>query len=302
MDEKALLNKTIENIIFTIDTLFKGKKAPQELLNYVYLIATGMILEYGEHAIPAIYQAISNTKYLEEPSTYQKESPYFYQNPANHNYRNKIIELNDLKDININYELQFKVIDDSPIKTLEYLTHEINYILFANKKISPIDSLKVRFNFLTNRITLQNGKESKTSTIDKIWCILQTEEIMKTILSLRKKKIKNPKFNKALAIFKDYNYDNYKVEGLDILVNLLRPLYNKKETKLIINSFTPTSIEEEFDTILGKNSYQKLSKKIESLNNLISNSNNNNNYYILSCEYVTVRNNYINKYINVKYA
>lgn len=301
MNEKKYLNTLINNVVYTIDTLFKEKNPQQDLLDYLYLITTGMILNYGEDYVEEIYNTIKNIKYIRESSSPQEQILY-YQNPANHNYLNRFIDFANLKFLNFKYELQLKKIDASNIKTLEYLTHEINYILFTKKRhFSLKDTLKVRFNFFTNHI-IEERKE-KEQAIDKVFNILQSEDIIKQILRLKSSSIKNPKFKRALKPFDRIQEELYKVEGLDVLVNLLRPLYNHKDIKTLINSLNSQDLlKKELDNVLGKDAYKEICKKLESLNYLISNSNNNNNYYLLSCEYVSIRNDYIKKYINLKYA
>lgn len=303
MNKKEYINTLASHVVFTIDNLFKDNDYPQELLNYLYLIAFGMIMNYGDEYIEDIYNTISNAKYNLEDNSYHIESTLFYLNPSNHNYRNKFVEISSFNNFKLNYELQFRKIDSSNIKTLEYLTHELNYILFSKKHISFKDNLKVRFNFLTNSVVPLNCQDINNKTIDKVFNILQTEDLIKQILFYVNKDIKNLKFKSAIKLMKNVDLNIYKMDGLDILVNLIRPLYDIEDTKILINSLSDRKLlEKEFDSILGKNSYKEICKKIESLNMLISNSNNNNNYYILSCEYVALKKDFINKYINMKYA
>ena len=60
-------------------------------------------------------------------------------------------------------------------------------------------------------------------------------------------------------------------------------------------------LEKEIDSVLGKNTFKKVCKKLENLNNMILLNNKFNNSYDLSIEYVSIRNDFINRYISKKY-
>lgn len=302
MKKRDYINNLTSHVVFTLDTLFKDKASSPELLDYLYLITTGMIITYGEKYLEDIYNVISNVKYISTDS--EKKDLLYYQNPTNHNLKKETIDFNNLATINYKYELNFQIIDSSPIKTLEYLTHELNANLFNKyKTISLKENLKVRFNYLTNNVIPLNLPKEHDNIINKIFNILETEEIIKEILLLKEENITNTKFKKALLLIKNSNPETYKTEGFDILANLLRPLYEQNNFKNIINSPKERKlIEKEIDNVLGKNSYKEICQKIESLQLHLSNSNNNTNYYYLSLEYVAIKNDYLNKLINIKYA
>ena len=300
MFEKKYLNTLINHVVFTIDNIFKEKESSPNLLNYLYLITTGMILTYGDEIVEKIYKTLDKINFISNLSK-SATFPYNYS-PTNSNYLKEFIKINSFNSISFIYELEFPEINNSSIKTLEYLTYELNSILFYKKQeISFKENIKVKFNYLTSNI-VQTYYNSEIKTIDKVFNLLQTEEIIKVILSLPNQDIKNTKFKKALNYLKNINGEIYKIEGLDIIVTLLRPLFNMDDIKKILNSANNKLIEKEFEQILGNNAYKKISQKIESLNKLISNSKIDNNYYNLSLKYIDIKNNFINRYINLKYA
>ncbi len=297
MNETININTLVNHVVFTIDTLCERHKYPQELLDYLYLITLGMILKYGDEFINDIYTIITCTKFNVTTNNDNK----YYINPTRNNYKTKWLDLScDFPTINIQNELLFKKIDNSFIKTLEYLTYELNLILFnKNKKYSITDKIKIRYDYYKNGIV-----DTKNNyTIDKVFNLLSVEEIIKIILDLRDIKIKNNKVNNVLTKLKKIDYDTYKIEGLDILVNLFRPLYNYQGFKDLIKNnilLSNNIVEKEFDKVLGKNTYKNISKKLDNLEIKFNNNkdNINNDYYMLSIEYIELKNDYINKYIS----
>lgn len=303
MLEKPDFNTLINHVVFTVDFLLKDKDYPKELVSDLYLVTTGMILLYGNEFIEDIYDTISELKFFfkdKNKDVITRKSLFTYDNPASHNYLVKSYDFtSSFPTIKIDYELFYKKIDSSNIRTLEYLVHEINYILFnKNKKIKIKDNLKLRFNHLTNSVI--DDDINKIDTFDRIINILQAEEIIKQLLKLKEYDIKNKKFSSAIRYLKTLNYKMYVFEGLDILTNLFRPLYKYNNVKILINNnmFDKGILEKEFDKVLGKNSYKNVCEKLDNLNDLISVSNNKNkSYFELSVEYIDIRNNFVNKYI-----
>lgn len=308
MLENVSFNTLINHIVFTIDTLIKDKDYSPELREYLYLVATGMILSYGDDYIEDIYNLISTVKFRDEKEIRNYSNNKFnvlsYVNPTNNNYLSKRFDYTyNFPIINFDYELLYKKIDSSCIKTLEFLVHELNYILFnKNKKYSLVNSIKVRYNYLKNDLDVE---EDEVDTFKRVFNVLQSEDIIKRILELRNFNIKNIKVKKILDKLTYIDSDNYRFEGLDMLVNLFRPLYRFKDTKYFIDKsmfYDNDLLEDEFDKVLGKNSYKNVCKKLDSLNGMINNSEKGHgSYHALSIEYVAIRNNFVNKYINIKY-
>lgn len=301
MLENGNINILTSHVIFTVDSLFKDRNYPQELLDYLYLIATGMILKYGDNFIDDIYSTLVCTKFNINNDYFNNDK--YYNNPTNHNFTSRWLDLAcDFPTIDIKYEILFKSIDCSFIKTLEFITHELNLILFTkNKKYSLTNKLKIRFDYFKNGIVDDN----KDNIIDKVFNVLCTEDIIKNILSMKNLEINNTKFRRALDKINSTDYDTYKVEGLDLLVNLFRPLYKRDDIKLLINNnilIDNNLLEKEFDKVLGKNTYKSVCKKLNTLESKFRDAKDGiyNNYYALSIEYIELRNDFIKKYLNYK--
>ena len=303
-------NTLSNTVIYTLDTLLASKKYPESLLNYLYLITLGMILNYGDEFIEDIYNTIVFTNFtFENENKYQvkEKNNLYYKDPLNNNYLKKWFDLStNLPTIKINNNLLFKIIGGSNIKTLEYLTSELNYILFnKHKKYLLKNIFKIKFDYFKNGI-IENKNQKYNETIDKIFSTLQAEDIIKTIIKLKNYNIKNKKLKNALNMFPNIDINNYRIEGLDLLVNLFRPLYEIKEIKQLINKnilLENNIIEKEFDKILGKNTYKNICNKLNYLNQLYEKNKEGlyNNYFNFSLEYVFIRNEFINKYLNKKY-
>ena len=303
MLEKINFNTLINHVTFTMDNLLKDKKYPEELLEYLYLIVTGMIINYGDEAIDEIYDMIENINIVSSTKIkdYSNSSNLSYVNPTEHNYLGKSIDVSSgFPSIKLNFELLYSKIDSSNIKTLEYLTHELNYVLFnKNRKFNLVDSIKMRYDYLRNNLEYQ---DDEVSTINKVFNVLQAEDIVKTILILRDYDIKNTKFKKALSRFDNIDVDIYKFEGRDLLTNLFRPLYNVPKVKELVNKnnfLDEDAIAREFDDVLGKNSYKDTCKKLDYLDNMIASERHHKDtsYFALSVEYISIRNDFVNKYL-----
>lgn len=304
MLESINFNTLINHVVFTMNTLLKNKEYNSELLEYLYLITTGMIMTYGDNYIDDIYTTISNVKFSNERNIkdYTDNNINYYVNPTKHNYLNRLFNVNcTFPTIKFDYDLLYKKIDASNIKTLEFLTHELNFILFnKNKKYSLVNSIKYRYDYYMNSLDI----DEDNNVINRIFNVLQSEEIIKNILKLKDINITNKVFKNALDKFTDINLSTYRFEGEEILTNLFRPLYKYNEFKdIAINSIylDDDLLEKEIDSVLGKNTFKKVCKKLENLNNMILLNNKFNNSYDLSIEYVSIRNDFINRYISKKY-
>lgn len=304
MLESINFNTLINHVVFTMNTLLKNKEYNSELLEYLYLITTGMIMTYGDNYIDDIYTTISNVKFSNERNIkdYTDNNINYYVNPTKHNYLNRLFNVNcTFPTIKFDYDLLYKKIDASNIKTLEFLTHELNFILFnKNKKYSLVNSIKYRYDYYMNSLDI----DEDNNVINRIFNVLQSEEIIKNILKLKDINITNKVFKNALDKFTDIDLSAYRFEGEEILTNLFRPLYKYNEFKdIAINSIylDDDLLEKEIDSVLGKNTFKKVCKKLENLNNMILLNNKFNNSYDLSIEYVSIRNDFINRYISKKY-
>ena len=297
MINEESLNTLINQVIYSLNHLLKDKHYSQDILDYLYLITTGMIILYGDDLVDDIYDTILDTKIIKKPE-YMVNSPTtldYYINPIYNNYLFKNIKSRNY----IDYGILFNKIDNSFIKTLEYMTYLFNNLLFhRHDKVSIKEHLYLQFERIFHGNTINMHKKDTLKTLDKVILLLQSEDIIKVLLNLRTFKIKNKKFRKCLDNLNNINVDLYKIEGLDSLVTLFRPIYNDKKVKELINSYEGMlSFEKQYDLILGKNAFYNLVNNVEILDKLINEDNINGNYYKYAEKYLELRNNFINKYI-----
>ena len=297
MINEESLNTLINQVIYSLDHLLKDKHYSQDILDYLYLITTGMIILYGDDLVDDIYDTILDTKIIKKPE-YMVNSPTtldYYINPIYNNYLFKNIKNRNY----IDYGILFNKIDNSFIKTLEYMTYLFNNLLFhRHDKVSIKEHLYLQFERIFHGNTINMQKKDTLKTLDKVILLLQSEDIIKVLLNLRTFKIKNKKFKKCLNNLNNINVDLYKIEGLDSLVTLFRPIYNDKKVKELINSYEGMlNFEKQYDLILGKNAFYNLVNNVEILDKLINEDNINGNYYKYAEKYLELRNNFINKYI-----
>lgn len=297
MINEESLNTLINQVIYSLNHLLKDKHYSQDILDYLYLITTGMIILYGDDLVDDIYDTILDTKIIKKPE-YMVNSPTtldYYINPIYNNYLFKNIKNRNY----IDYGILFNKIDNSFIKTLEYMTYLFNNLLFhRHDKVSIKEHLYLQFERIFHGNTINMQKKDTLKTLDKVILLLQSEDIIKVLLNLRTFKIKNKKFKKCLNNLNNINVDLYKIEGLDSLVTLFRPIYNDKKVKELINSYEGMlNFEKQYDLILGKNAFYNLVNNVEILDKLINEDNINGNYYKYAEKYLELRNNFINKYI-----
>ena len=102
--------------------------------------------------------------------------------------------------------------------------------------------------------------------------------------------------------------DNIVLDCCLPLVNLFRPLFSLDYIKKLLNinmyEGTIDNIQEEFDSVLGSGSFDKMARKLDKLYDdfYYGHLGGNVSEYIISKEYVAIRDNFINKYIKKKYA
>ena len=206
MINEESLNTLINQVIYSLDHLLKDKHYSQDILDYLYLITTGMIILYGDDLVDDIYDTILDTKIIKKPE-YMVNSPTtldYYINPIYNNYLFKNIKSRNY----IDYGILFNKIDNSFIKTLEYMTYLFNNLLFhRHDKVSIKEHLYLQFERIFHGNTINMQKKDTLKTLDKVILLLQSEDIIKVLLNLRIFKIKNKKFRKCLDNLNNINVD-----------------------------------------------------------------------------------------------
>lgn len=301
-------NSIIDKSISIVDEIFGHHKYPQELSNILYLVTIGMFMTYGDKYFNDIYDSLSSIKFIIKPYKSFGSSNFadFYVNPINNNYIIKCMKQNSFSNnIDFQYKVLFNKIDDSFLKTLEFLTCSLNYLLFhRNDKATIKNSFKALLdNFLYNDCFGINALD-QLDIIDKTILLLQSETIIKNILKIKLFKTKNHKIKVILRKIKISDWKSYKIDGDNILVSLIRPLYNDKEIKNIINSKNGKALlRNKFNKILGKNAFHNFCLSMNDLNLIVEKINQASqfSYYDLSLNYINLRNNYVNKIISEKF-
>lgn len=283
--------------MFTIDEYYKDNSIPLSLKNYLYLITTGMILNYGEQYIEDIYRTVFSTNFKIYSNL--QEDNLFYINPLDNNYMEKKFVF-DKSTNSFVYTILFREISNSPIKTLEYLTFQLNYIMFnRHKKKSLRTNLKMKFSLFNANIIFR--EDNRNNVMENILNVIQTEAIIKEILKLNINGINNDEFKKLILNFEDVDINSYQMEGIDILANLFKPLYQSDMLKELIDSYDNLELlKNEFNRVLGKNAYKIAYGRVKMIYDAITKNKMDNNYFELSEYYVDVRNNIVNRYIALK--
>ena len=309
----------INHVVLDLESKLNEKLNAHDLVDYLLLVASSMITYYGENYKFCIYDVILNTNYIiDDYSDFNlthtirdvlSKKVYEY----NSNYVMSICNIEKDSDIDklSSYKAKYSLCITSkyvrPIDLLEGLIRELNKIFLSSNNA---------FEYKDNSVSLRNGisltslndsnKEDR-KTINDIISYLQTEDLLKTIKKLEYVG-NNKDLNKLLNDIKTYDMDNLVLDCCLPLVNLFRPLFELDYVRLLLNvSMFEGNIDNicnEFDSILGVGSFDKMSKKLDKLYEKFYNGylGYNVSEYNISKDYVSIRDNFIKKYIKKKYA
>jgi len=313
------INPFLDQIVFTIDSMCEKKDIPQELVDYLYLVCSGMILYYGLDYTKEIYQSINDTKYiygLKDLET--KLTPAEYNRIKNKiNYRENAYAISQVnstyindkvnKILNITYTLLIARNTPNKEELLEFITHELNHILSSinNTFTYTEDSIYFRYGLFKTKIGKDNDETGRI--LNEIINTLQTEDIIKIIIDLKKYKINNPKFNNALnSIITTLDSKKYVASGYETFVNLYRPLFSNQEFKSTINKCildgNIEDLEKKINTQLGNHSYTRMNLLLDSLYQSFEDTRNINIHkaYQTSVLYTTLKDKYIYELLGIK--
>jgi hypothetical protein len=283
----ATANSLVNEVVYTIDNLYKHKNVPQQLLNYLYLAFTGLLLNYGSKCVDELYKVLERIDFV-----YGEYSIY---NTFSSEELNRIKEINLFDNfvytringfeysanLNISYMFSFMVKSDGDIEKLEFIVKEINNLFLMN---------------------------CDKSLLSKVIKTLQTENAIKSVFEFTKDfDIYNPKFVTAISYFKDFDYNNYVDSENEQIVNLYRPLYHFNYIKNLFNELVingnSSEMSKDFDNILGKNSFTEMQNKITYIDYALHSNavGSKISHYELAKSYLNIRNNFIRKYIELKF-
>lgn len=309
----------MDQVVLDLESKLNDKLNAHNIVNHLLLVASSMISYYGEKYKFYVYDVILNTNYIiDDYSDFKvthtirdvlSKNVYEYRSNNVMSICNieKDTDLDNLEAYRATYSLCITNRCVGSIDMLESLIRELNKIFLSKNNT---------FKYFDNNITLRNGialtnlKDSNVEdkkTINDVISYLQTEDILK----ISKKLIyngNNKELNKLLNDIKDYDMDNIVLDCCLPLVNLFRPLFDLDYVKglLNINMFEGNidNISNEFDSVLGFGSFDRMSKKLDKLYEDFYNGHLGCNVseYNVSKEYVSIRDNFIKKYIKKKYA
>lgn len=310
-----LINQDVDYL----ESKLKDKLNAHNIVNHLLLVASSMIAYYGEKYKFYIYDVILNTNYIiDDYSDFKlthtirdvlSKNVYEYRSNYVMSICNidKDSNIDDLQAYRATYSLCITNRCVGSIDMLESLIRELNKI-FLSKNNS--------FRYLDNNITLRNGialtnlndsNIEDKKTINDVISYLQIEDILNVTKRLSYTG-DNKELNKLLNDIKDYDMDNIILDCCLPLVNLFRPLFNLDYVKglLNVNMFEGNidNISNEFDSVLGIGSFDRMAKKLDKLYDDFCNGHLGCNIseYSISKEYVSIRDNFIKKYIKKKYA
>lgn len=323
MFDNNTINGFVNQIVFAVDDILKDKKVSQELLDYLYLVVAGMVINYGTEYIGDVYKMLSSVIFADgKEDVYSKVDARFKEQLDHEFEANKhtpaftTFEIEQkshfgfIPMFDIKYVLCIIEKNYPPIMLLEFIAHELNHILMSAKKTFTYDngSFYLRNGMFKARLAGNRNPNGEGRGINEVINTLQTEDLIKNILSLSCYEIDNPKFKRALNKVRNIDYKNYRATGYEILVNLFRPLYEEESIK---NLFFRNVIEgnlnavyDYFDSVLGKGSFDDMSKKLDYLYQKYTSSKVGRSIseYEFSYEMVGIRDSFVKKFYDKKFG
>lgn len=314
------LPQNIDYIVQDLECKLKNKVNSSDVSNCLFLVAASMVSYYGEKYKLCVYNSILNTNYIIDDKqdfmfTHTLRdvlSKNVYEYNTNtvisvcdiHNNRSST-NLNDFK-ANFTLFVTNRCVND--IDLLEGLIREINKIFLSKNQTFLIEgnNICLRNGIYKKKIANSSDTDSR-KTINDVITYLQIEDMLKIMKSFEYNGPNND-LNKLLNSIKTYDMDNVVLDCCLPLVNLFRPLFDLDYIKKLLNinmyEGTIENIQEEFDSVLGNGSFDRMSKRLDKLYEdfYYGHLGGSVSEYTISKEYVAIRDNFINKYIKKKYA
>lgn len=263
MFNKILTNNLINRIVPKVNDLLIQKDLNQNICDYLYLVAVGLILKYGEFLEDDILSLFSKvkieTKYnnIRKISNKYKKADLFSDDTVkiwtfyDEEYDEYIICIND--------NIEFK-----GILFLELLVKEFNKMLnsIKNKDLAEDGCVIKRCGLCQKYIYDNKTIKIEGNIINEVFNILQSEDIMKIILDLRSNNIDCNNIRNILNGFSVINSEEYSFSGSNVLVNIFRRLYNIDDFKNMITNIllngNVNKLKESIDDALGFDAYKIL--------------------------------------------
>ena len=320
MQDNSCFAYLVDNVEFDLCNKLNSVVGRPNIVNYLYLVVSGMISYYGSEFKDDIYDIVLSTNYLIDDN-YGFRFTHTIRDVLSKNigeYSSNYVMsicnidkddvLNSLETYRATYSLCITNVSISSIDILESLIRELNKIFLSKRNTFSYIGTDVilRNGISSTNLSNSNNIEDKKTINDVISC-LQVEDILKEIKKL-KYTGKNKDLNKLLNDISNYDMDNIILDCCLPLVNLFRPLFDFDYIKRLINTNmylgNIDKIKNEFDSVLGNGSFEAMSKKLDKLYEDFYRGHlgGNINEYYISKEYVSIRDNFVHKYIKKKYA
>ena len=309
----------IDSYVLDLESNLRNKINAHNIVNHLLLVASSMITYYGEKNKFIIYDVILSTNYIIDDYSDFKLTHTIRDVLSKNVYEykcNNVLSIcnvkkgtnSDLSDYKVGYTLCITNRSVSQLDLLEGLIREINKIFLSKNNTFRYFDNKVMLRNGISNTDLSNTKDVEDKkTINDVISYLQVEDILKICKTLSYSG-DNKELNKLLNDIKDYDMDNIILDCCLPLVNLFRPLFDLDYVKSLLNQNmldgNIENISNEFDSILGVGAFDRMSKKLDKLYGDFYSGNLGYNVseYNISKEYVSIRDNFIKKYIKKKYA
>ena len=300
------INPFINDIIYKVNDILKSKKNKQNISDYLYLISIGLILKYDKRIEEDLYNLLDKTEIITSYNKITKIAKVFGKDDLFKDDNTKIWTFYDT-----NLDKYYVCIKDTNklegMLFLEMLVKEFNQLLNSiyNNKIIEDGCEIIRSGLCQEYVYDNKIVKIEGNIINEVFNILQSEEIIKLILSLRYENIECDNIRKILESFKIVNVDDYTFTGNNVLVNIFRRLYNIEDFKNMITNVLLNGninrLKESIDDTLGFDAYKILDYNLtEAYLNFEGSKVSNLKVYDYSLRHCLLRN-MINMYIKKNY-
>ena len=300
------INPFINDIIYKVNDILKSKKNKQNISDYLYLVSIGLILKYDKRIEEDLFNLLDKTEIITSYNKITKIAKVFGKDDL---FKDDNIKIWTFYDTNLDkYYVCIK--DTNKLEGmlfLEMLVKEFNQLLNSiyNNKIIEDGCEIIRSGLCQEYVYDNKIVKIEGNIINEVFNILQSEEIIKLILSLRYENIECDNIRKILEGFKIVNVDDYTFTGNNVLVNIFRRLYNIEDFKNMITNVLLNGninrLKESIDDTLGFDAYKILDYNLtEAYLNFEESKVSNLKVYDYSLRHCLLRN-MINMYIKKNY-
>lgn len=257
------INSLINRIVPKVNDLLTQEDLNQNICDYLYLVAIGLVLKYGEMLEDDILSLFSKvrieTKYnkiVKIAKSFGKDELFSDEKIKSWTFYD---ESNDLYIVCIKDDIKF-----NGILFLELLVKEFNLLLNSLNNNDLIeDGCKVKRTGLCQEYVHDNKTiKIEGNVINEVFNILESEDIIKLILDMRSNNIECDNIRNILNEFKVINSDDYTFTGNNVLVNIFRRLYSIEEFKNMITNVllngNVNELKDSIDDALGFDAYKIL--------------------------------------------